>query len=272
MQLSVCFAVVLALAPLAVDFSAPSDPPVDCCAAQLTWVASPAKSVDRLQHLGQAQAHLKAAGLTELAAKVGDHAEREVLSKQLAEKVATMQKLQQEIAALRNRLASPAGALNPPQQVMVQMKILQVSRGKLRKLGFDWSEFTGAGIQSHAGFQLGVLDDARSIVVDNISVPGTRTYTVDTAIEVRPGQTVAMVGLTRTGRPTTPPDQDGRRDHDASQPSETELIVLATPQLVQAHPPVPARQATRTVPRYAVPVPYPLPQPTVPVPGAPVAR
>ena len=59
---------------------------------------------------------------------------------------------------------------------------------------------------------------------------------------------------------------------DFSDPIAPPVDCVAAPHLVHAHPPVPARQATRTAARAAVPVPYPLPQPTVPVPGAPVAR
>src|SRR5262249_21320776 len=87
------------------------------------------------------------------------------------------------------------------------------------------------------------LDDSRSVTINGTSVPGLRNRAVDTAVEMKPGQTLALAGLVQTRIDTTktgiPYLMDMpyvgtpfRRTRETT--NEVELLVLVTPELVEA--------------------------------------
>ena len=43
--------------------------------------------------------------------------------------------------------------------------------------------------------QVSEIDESRSVTINNITVPGLRTRWVDTAVEMKAGQTLALAGL-----------------------------------------------------------------------------
>ncbi len=87
------------------------------------------------------------------------------------------------------------------------------------------------------------LDDSRSVTISGTSVPALRNRAVDTGVEMKPGQTLALAGLvqsrTDTSKTGVPYLMDlpyigtpFRRTRETT--NEVELLVLVTPELVEA--------------------------------------
>ncbi len=91
--------------------------------------------------------------------------------------------------------------------------------------------------------QVSEIDPSRSVVINDISVPGLRTRWVDTAVEMKAGQTLALAGLIQTRVET---EQRGipwladipwfgvpfRRTREKM--NEVELLIMVTPEFVSA--------------------------------------
>ncbi|MGD9722745.1 MAG: hypothetical protein AB7O59_15535 [Pirellulales bacterium] len=84
---------------------------------------------DKHNHLLQAAEHLEAAGLTDDAVRIRQQADR-LRDRLLADKLAELEKLKREIQALRQ-------AQQRANQILVKVKAIELSRSKLRELGFD---------------------------------------------------------------------------------------------------------------------------------------
>ncbi len=94
--------------------------------------------------------------------------------------------------------------------------------------------------------QVSEIDASRSVVINNISVPALRTRWVDTAVEMKAGQTLALAGLLQTTRGIPEPRTAvaGRsalvrrplptREEEVN---EVELLILVTPEFVEAADP-----------------------------------
>jgi pilus assembly protein CpaC len=80
--------------------------------------------------------------------------------------------------------------------------------------------------------QIAEIDESRSIVVEGIRVPRIRTRTMDAAVEVDSGQTVAIGRLIQARRATPSPYEAHPERPNSPDEEEIELIVLATPQIV----------------------------------------
>jgi pilus assembly protein CpaC len=86
------------------------------------------------------------------------------------------------------------------------------------------------------------IDNTRGVVINNITIPGLRTREVDTGVEMRAGQTLAIAGLVQV---RTESEQRGlpglmdlpylgaafRRVEDTE--NEIELLIMVTPELVE---------------------------------------
>ena len=102
------------------------------------------------------------------------------------------------------------------------------------------------------------IDPARSVTINNITVPGLRTRWVDTAVEMRAGQTLALAGLIQTrieaqnrGVPWLAdlPWFGAAFRRVEEEHNEVELLIMVTPEFVDAMdpedvPPVGPGQAT----------------------------
>ncbi len=113
-----------------------------------TAVADGKSTGNRLQHLIQAANHLEAAGESQQAQRLRQLADREIQT--LLNRLAT---LQAEVARFRQ-------AAGGRQQVLVQVKLLEISRSRLRKLGFYSAKFSqpaGVGSDFH------VFDDVKKL-------------------------------------------------------------------------------------------------------------
>ncbi|MGE0760822.1 MAG: histidine kinase, partial [Pirellulaceae bacterium] len=91
--------------------------------------------------------------------------------------------------------------------------------------------------------QVSEIDPARSVVINNTTVPGLRTRWVDTAVEMNAGQTLALAGLIQTqieaetrGLPVLAdlPWVGAAFRRVREQANEIELLVLVTPEFVDA--------------------------------------
>lgn len=110
------------------------DSAAPCCKSNATHeiadiVCRECPADTKLKHLRQAAHHLQAAGLKSEAERVQALAEatrRDLLAKKIAE----LQRIQAEIAKLNHDAAGP-------QQVLMHVKIVELSRTKLQKLGFS---------------------------------------------------------------------------------------------------------------------------------------
>jgi hypothetical protein len=133
----------------------------------ITTICSEAPA--KLDHVQQAIEHLKAAGLNELAEAVQHHVKREADKELLARKRKEVQQLQRQIARLQAAIGKSGAcrddAAQPePQQIQVDLAILEISLTKMREHGFDLGESgLGAQLQSESrcpGEQcaIGVLD------------------------------------------------------------------------------------------------------------------
>ena len=88
---------------------------------------------ERLAHLRQAEAHLRAADLEGLIPVLEEAVRHEILLDQLADKVDQLRELQRDIARLREQVSSSPAEfpVAEPQQIRVQLQILEIPRGKL---------------------------------------------------------------------------------------------------------------------------------------------
>jgi pilus assembly protein CpaC len=91
--------------------------------------------------------------------------------------------------------------------------------------------------------QVSEIDLSRSVVINNTTVPGLRTRWVDTAVEMNAGQTLALAGLIQTqveaevrGLPVLAdlPWLGAAFRRVREQVNEVELLVLVTPEFVDA--------------------------------------
>lgn len=91
--------------------------------------------------------------------------------------------------------------------------------------------------------QVSEIDESRGVTINNITVPGLRDRWVDTAVEMRPGQTLALAGLIQErvesenkGLPWLAdlPWAGALFRRVEEKVNEIELIVLVTPELVDA--------------------------------------
>ena len=87
------------------------------------------------------------------------------------------------------------------------------------------------------------IDPARSVTINNITVPGIRTRRVDTAVEMKAGQTLALAGLIQNriearnrGVPWLAdlPWVGAAFRHVQEDVNEVELLILVTPEFVDA--------------------------------------
>ncbi|HVW38132.1 MAG TPA: hypothetical protein VHB99_12530 [Pirellulales bacterium] len=101
------------------------------------------QDAEQIPTLLKAAHYLDVAGLQEEAAKVRALAARRRAEWQTLfdEKSAELKKLQADVEALRK-------ALGDGQQVQIDVRILVVSRTKLRQLGFDWANVTGSSAEN----------------------------------------------------------------------------------------------------------------------------
>lgn len=94
--------------------------------------------------------------------------------------------------------------------------------------------------------QVSEIDPSRSVTIQNVNVPGLRTRWVDTAVEMRAGQTLALAGLIQTrveaenrGIPVLADlpwvGAAFRRVEESN--NEVELVILVTPEIVDAMDP-----------------------------------
>jgi pilus assembly protein CpaC len=198
------------------------------------------------------------------------------------------------------------------QTILLHVKLMEVSRTKLRRLGFDWANFNSffgfvdalkqnnlvkvlaeptlvavngrpASFSSGGEFpilvpqslgtisiqyrqfgtrvdfvpialgngrvrlevrpQVSEIDPSRSVVINNTTVPGLRSRWVDTAVEMNAGQTLALAGLIQTqieaetrGLPVLGdmPWVGPAFRRVREQANEIELLVLVTPEFVDA--------------------------------------
>jgi Flp pilus assembly secretin CpaC len=122
--------------------------PAPCATRSYTAVADPKSTGNRLQHLLQAANHLQAAGESQQAQRLRQLADREI------------QTLLNRLAALQAEVARFRQATGGRQQVLVQVKLLEISRSSLRKLGFDSAKFSElAGV----GSDFRVFDDVKKL-------------------------------------------------------------------------------------------------------------
>jgi hypothetical protein len=83
------------------------------------------------------------------------------------------------------------------------------------------------------------VDAARTVMVRGVKFPNLRSYTVDTAAEMRLGQTLLLGGTTER-HVERQADENGKTNETAN---EIETIVLVTPQRVDANEPIGRPQA-----------------------------
>jgi pilus assembly protein CpaC len=94
--------------------------------------------------------------------------------------------------------------------------------------------------------QISEIDQTRGIVIDDITVPGLRTRWVDTAVEMKAGQTLALAGLIQ--RKTEMQDRGipwladvpwfgAPFRHVQEEVNEVELLIMVTPEFVEATDP-----------------------------------
>lgn len=90
------------------------------------------------------------------------------------------------------------------------------------------------------------IDPSRSVTIQNVTVPGLRTRWVDTAVEMRAGQTLALAGLIQTrveaenvGIPVLAdlPFIGAAFRRVVEKNNEVELVILVTPEIVDAMDP-----------------------------------
>jgi hypothetical protein len=124
-------------------------------AAGRSAVGSPLNSGDdRLGHLLEAVEHLMAAGETGEARKV------QQLVAEECQKLTTWRKaLEAEVAQLRRRNDQPA-------QILVELKLVELSRTKLRALGFDFAKLHGEDVRpaAYEPFRFQVVDGTPPIL------------------------------------------------------------------------------------------------------------
>jgi len=94
--------------------------------------------------------------------------------------------------------------------------------------------------------QVSEIDASRSVVMNNVSVPGLRTRWVDTAVEMKAGQTLALAGLLQTRVEAQNRGLPWLADLPwfgapfrivNEEVNEVELLILVTPEFVEAADP-----------------------------------
>ncbi len=89
--------------------------------------------------------------------------------------------------------------------------------------------------------QVSEIDNSRSVTINGVSVPGLRTRFVDTAVEMRAGQTLALAGLIQTRTESTSRGLPWLSDmpwagnlfgRNREEVNEIELLVTVRPELV----------------------------------------
>ena len=87
------------------------------------------------------------------------------------------------------------------------------------------------------------LDDSRGISINGVTVPALKERTVDTAVEMKPGQTLALAGLVQTKSESSNKGLPWLSDlpyigvpfrRVREEINEIELLVLVTPQVIEA--------------------------------------
>ncbi|NQT15187.1 MAG: hypothetical protein HQ582_20695, partial [Planctomycetes bacterium] len=138
------------------EWPPPQQPPTLC--ARATSPPAPAQTGDRLDHLLRAAEHLEAAGMTDDARRLRQQAgeEKEGLLVQI-------DALQTELDRLRQLIGGP--------QVLVHVRMVEISRSKMRKLGLDFStlqsgpvELGGGRLAGSQPFQFGIVDDGDPVL------------------------------------------------------------------------------------------------------------
>lgn len=79
------------------------------------------------------------------------------------------------------------------------------------------------------------IDEARSIKINDVAVPGLRVYEIDAAVELAPGETVAVSGASQVDEPRPNQPPQAPRDEALEQ---FELLVLAKVELVDEMTPL----------------------------------
>jgi pilus assembly protein CpaC len=91
--------------------------------------------------------------------------------------------------------------------------------------------------------QVSEIDATRSVVINSVTVPGLRTRWVDTAVEMKAGQTLALAGLLQERLETQNRGLPWLADipwfgapfrHVQESVNEVELLILVTPEFVEA--------------------------------------
>ncbi len=94
--------------------------------------------------------------------------------------------------------------------------------------------------------QVSEIDPSRSVVINSVSVPALRTRWVDTAVEIKAGQTLALAGLiqhrTESQNRGIPwlsdiPWFGAPFRHVQEETNEIELLILVTPEFIEASDP-----------------------------------
>jgi pilus assembly protein CpaC len=102
------------------------------------------------------------------------------------------------------------------------------------------------GIRLEVRPRVSEIDDTRSVVINNVNVPALLVREIDTGVEMRPGQTLAIAGLvqnrvdaTKRGVPFLGdmPYIGALFSKKTDQINEVELLVMVTPQIVEAMDP-----------------------------------
>lgn len=110
----------------------------------------------RLGHLLEATEHLTAAGETEQAQRV-----QQLVAQECRQLVARLKAVEAELARLRPHQ-------NQPQQVLIELKLVELSRTKMRALGFDFADLDGGDFQvagqDEDTFRLQVVDGTPRIL------------------------------------------------------------------------------------------------------------
>jgi pilus assembly protein CpaC len=117
--------------------------------------------------------------------------------------------------------------------------------------------------------EIAEIDESRSATVGDQSVPAVRVHTVDTAAEIRPGQTMVIGGLVQTRRSSTSRKDASKDRQEQSEQEEIELIVLATPEIIDAGGTPSIGRATPIDPYGPPPVPIPVATPYRTAPSRP---
>lgn len=133
-------------------------PPSPPACARSGGPPCPVSTGERLGHLLSAAEHLEAAGMPEEARRVREQAEGEKRAL-----LARIDALERELDRLRPLVREP--------QVLVHVRMVEISRSKIRKLGLDISTLESGPVELGSGgpagsqpFQFGVVDDGAPLL------------------------------------------------------------------------------------------------------------